>query len=379
MKTSGATKFLNAIARNSVSTQKTYAASLLQFQFYLNTRSEKYTLDSVINPILTGKIDVYETLDEFVGFLVDMISEETHKHLTNKSINLYVGAVRSYLAYRNIDITPQKFKHKVKIPKIGREEETAIDAEDIRKILLACNNKRLKLYLLILASSGARMIEACSIRNCDIHFDVNPTSIYIRKQFTKTKVARNIYISDEANTYLKQWIKWKYRKHDQDKSDLLFIVNTDIPGSIDSLYDKLLKYFNMLLASIGLDERKEDALRRKITFNSFRRFVKTVAGDQVNTDYLEFLIGHAKSSYWTKKEVARREIYQTKVMRYVTFLDYTAIEITGKNIEARLQEKDSQISKLQEQMTALEGIMNDESAYQAHLESEITEMRKEKE
>jgi hypothetical protein len=77
MNNSGATKFLNAIARNSVSTQKTYAASLLQFQLYLDTRSDKYTLDSVIKPILAGEIDVYETLDEFVGFLVNMISEET--------------------------------------------------------------------------------------------------------------------------------------------------------------------------------------------------------------------------------------------------------------------------------------------------------------
>jgi integrase len=371
MNNSGATKFLNAIATNSVSTQKTYAASLLQFQLYLDTRSEKYTLDSVIKPILAGEIDVYETLDEFVGFLVNMISEETHKHLTNKSINLYVGAVRSYLAYRNIDITPQKFKNKVKIPKIGREEEAAIDAEDIRKILLACNNKRLKLYLLILASSGARMIETCSIRITDIHFDVNPTSISIRKQFTKTKVARNIYISDEATVYLRQWINWKYRKHEQNKTDLLFITNTDIPGSIDSLYDKLLKYYNILLASIGLDERKEDALRRKITFNSFRRFVKTVAGDQVNTDYSEFLIGHAKSSYWTKKEPARREIYASECMKHLTFLDYTALEKRGKGIESDLKEKDNQIKKLQEQMKRVEDIMSDQDAYVAHLEEEM--------
>ena len=74
--------------------------------------------------------------------------------LSNQSIGLYVVAVRSYFQYNDIDIIPYKFKRKVHLPKIGREDEEAIDAEDIRKILLACNNRRLKSYLLILASSG---------------------------------------------------------------------------------------------------------------------------------------------------------------------------------------------------------------------------------
>jgi hypothetical protein len=47
-----------------------------------------------------------------------------------------------------------------------------------------------------------------------------------------------------------------------------------------------------------------------------------------------------------------------------------------KTINIKLSEKDSQIKKLQEQMTSLEGIMNDESAYSAHLQEEMKEMMK---
>ena len=69
-----------------------------------------------------------------------------------------MGAVRSYLAYYDIDIIPSKFKRKVKMPKMYREDEEALDASDIRKILLGCNNRRLKSYLLVLASGGMRAV-----------------------------------------------------------------------------------------------------------------------------------------------------------------------------------------------------------------------------
>jgi hypothetical protein len=99
-----------------------------------------------------------------------------------------------------------------------------------------------------------------------------------------------------------------------------------------------------------MDERKEGMQRRKITLHSFRRFVKTVISDQVNQDYSEWFLGHSKSPYYTKKELARREIYSTKCMKYLTFLDYTTLEATGKNIDAQLSEKDDRITILEKQL-----------------------------
>ena len=100
---------------------------------------------------------------------------------------------------------------------------------------------------------------------------------------------------------------------------------------------------------VGLDERKEGKQRRrKITLHSFRRFVKTVISDQTNTDYSEWFLGHNKSPYYTKKEPERREIYATKCMKYLTFLDYTTLETTGKNIEAKLSEKERGIQLLRQ-------------------------------
>jgi integrase len=282
-------------------TKIAYSVALLYLQLYLNTRNDKHTLQSIIKPLLANKVNVYELLDSFVAYLINMISEETHHHLSNQSIGLYVAAVRSYFQYNDIDIIPYKFKRKVHLPKIGREDEEAIDAEDIRKILLACNNRRLKTYLLILASSGCRTTEACSIRLCDITFGANLTTISIRKQFTKTKTARDIYISNEASDYLNRWISWKYRNHKQVPTDLIFTVKET--GSIQALYNKLLLEFNKVLTVVGMDKRKEGELRRKITMHSIRRFVKVTVADNVNSDYSEYILGHAHSSYYTKNQL----------------------------------------------------------------------------
>jgi hypothetical protein len=104
--------------------------------------------------------------------------------------------------------------------------------------------------------------------------------------------------------------------------------------------------FEKLFTIAGMDERKEGMRRRKITLHSFRRFVKTVISDQTNQDYSEWFLGHNKSPYYTKKEPERREIYATKCMKYLTFLDYTTFEATGKSIELKLSEKDKQIEEL---------------------------------
>ena len=56
--------------------------------------------------------------------------------------------------------------------------------------------------------------------------------------------------------------------------------------------------------------------------------------DQVSKDYSEWFLDHAKSPYYTMKEPMRREIYATKCMKYLTYLDYSALEKTGKSLDA---------------------------------------------
>jgi integrase len=193
-----------------------------------------------------------------------------------------------------------------------------------------------------------RPIEACALRILDVDFTVTPTKVHVRKEYSKTKRSRDVYISEEAKHYLNDLIKWKYKEKIPDSDDLIFSVYFIKNANPERIYARLVHLFQRLLAICELDQKKDNSPRRKITLHSLRRFVKTVISDQVGQDYSEWFLGHSKSPYYTKKEADRKQIYASKCMKYLTFLDYATLEATGKSIEAKLQEKDREIYSIKE-------------------------------
>jgi integrase len=292
--------------------------------------------------------------------------------------------IKSYLAYYDIDIIPSKFKRKVKVPKEAKEDEEPIDVKDIRTILLACNNRRLKAYILVLASAGLRAIEGLSLRLRDCDLSVTPTKIHVRKEYSKTRVARMVYISDEATNYLKEWIAWKYRdKGDEtwtkkrNPEDLVFSVYTTTnQANPEHLYIRIVQEFQKVLSISGLNERKEGMRRRKITLHTLRRFTKTVISNQAGQDFSEMILGHKKSVYYTLREQDRREIYRSKCMSYLTFLDYTTLEATGKSIEAKLSEKEKEIQSLRERDTTNSDAIAELSSKLLEVMKEVADLKK---
>ena len=69
----------------------------------------------------------------------------------------------------------QSSKEESSCPKITGKMKNQLMLQIVRKILLSCNNRRLKAALLFLASGGMRETEAFSIRNMDIDFNTKPT------------------------------------------------------------------------------------------------------------------------------------------------------------------------------------------------------------
>ncbi len=331
--------FLDSKCRNSIDSRNAYLTGLVHFDNFMSPKN--YTIESVLTALSEGQLNVYELLDSFISTQMSKLSPRTTR--------LNLAVMKSYFGYHDIDIIPSRFQKKVTVPKIHKEKEQPIDASDIRKILLVCNNRRLKTYVLILASGGMRAVEALAIRIRDIDYSVSPTKIHIRKEYAKIRVARDIYISDEATQYLKSWIDWKYRNGRlKTEDDLVFGVGRSKDPR--SLYTEIADEFAKLLEIAGYSERKDNSSRHKITIHSLRRFADSTISDLTGDDYAEWFLGHADNSYYTKKEPALREIYATKCMKYLTFLDYTTLEATGKSIEGKLVEKDLQIQTLQTQM-----------------------------
>ncbi|MGH9979874.1 MAG: hypothetical protein ACRD8Z_29140, partial [Nitrososphaeraceae archaeon] len=128
--------FLNSMRRNSLSSEETYLNGLVHFQQFLSQteKFKNYSVESILGSLSKQQTNIYELLDGFVSFLISL-------NLSVSSIKLYTASLRSYLAYYDIDVVHSKFKRKVKMPKAYREDEEPLDVSDIRKILLACNNR----------------------------------------------------------------------------------------------------------------------------------------------------------------------------------------------------------------------------------------------
>jgi integrase len=178
--------FLKSIQRNSRRTGITYGTSpsYVCREIYLQT---------IIQAIIKNEVNVYTLLEQFVTFLTDS------KSLSPGSVRQYLVGFRSYLAYYDIDVN---LRRKVKTPRLLHVDQEAIDVKDIRNILLNCSTRRLKIFILLLASRGMRASECLAIRLKDCDLSVSPAKIHIRAEFSKTRVSRDIYISNEATKYL---------------------------------------------------------------------------------------------------------------------------------------------------------------------------------
>ncbi len=333
-------KFLDSKKRGAIYTAVGYKTSLALFQQFLTKDYDDHTLETIVDLLISSKVDVYDLLDHFVSYLQTI-------RISPSSIHQYMAGIRSYLLYNDVDIVSSKFKRRVTMSKNVQEEEQALDQDDIRNILLKCNNRRLKAYILVLASSGVRAREACAIRLCDLDFQHNPTRLHVRGEYTKTKVSRDIFISDEAARYLMEWIEYSFKMDlNQIKNmtepmgeSLVFQVHKNASSSaLTPIYQKLVYQFHTVLKATGLGDRKESSKRGRITFHSLRRFVKTTISDSsAGSDYSEWFLGHKRNTYYSSKPAKRAEIYANS-MKYLTYLDYSTLHATGKTIESKVNE-----------------------------------------
>jgi len=324
--------FLNSIGRNSKNSRRMYATGLRYFERFLSHNYSSQNPDTIILALQNQRINTYELLDQFVSYL-------SQQKIAVPSLKLYMIAFRSYLQYNDIDISPSKFKRRVKMPKCYPDPEEPLSLSDIRELLEYCSNTRLRCYLLVLVSSGLRAMEAAALRLCDVDFTTNPTKIHVRKEYSKTRRARDVYISQEATNHLRKLLE--FRKNEMQSDTLIFSIQKR-SKSAETIYFKMLHQFEKLQTIANKDERKEYSRRRKITLHSFRRTCFSIINDNTNSQFADWLLGHNHSVYWAHTEKERREIYRTKCMPFLTIYQ----EARSNTLEDALKEKDRTIKLL---------------------------------
>jgi integrase len=365
-----AASFLETKARRSSRTALVFSAALVHLNEYAKS-AYHMDLEHIVAAIKRQKVDVYMMLNGFVTYLQKQTPNGSD--MMTRTVISYMAAAKSFLGYVDVDISPKKFGYRVSMPTLYREDEAAMDANDVREILNHCDNRRLKAYLLVLASGGMRAIEALAIREQDIDWNgINfadladmsePAGVKIRKEYAKTRRERHIFISNEAARYLNNWLQWKYKDESAgtrqaSKHELVFMTRPGAQGQHPAgLYNKLHIPFRRVLTLAQRGSRKEEGIVKRglVTFHSFRRFVKTTIANQTRNDaYAEWFIGHAKSPYYTNKPDKLKSIYKDDCMKFLTFLDYPTIESLGRSLDSKLKEVQRENELLKAQLRHME-------------------------
>jgi integrase len=368
------------------STAHEYLMRLNSFRnFVLASYNGKLTVDEVVTKIRKGTEDPYTILRNYAVFL-----QQTN-NISNSTLKFRIVTLKNFLEFYDVDISPRKFKLKVKLPKVIRKTKQALSKEDIIDILNACSDIRLKTYLMLLASTGMRPVEALSIRVKDLSLKSNPSQLFVRGEYTKTRSDRTIFLTQELDSQVSSWLTHSYRKRRicysengkivtqyrtpiMKESDLVFSTHrlSGNPNPV-SLYVEFRTSFAKTLDRMGKGAREDgNERRREITLHSFRRFVKTAISDLGYQDFSEYFIGHSGSTYWTKKESEKAEIFR-KIEPYLTFLNVHQLERQGADIQSKIEElgvlnqsfrerdkmKDDAIAHLSDQLMALTSRMQD--------------------
>jgi integrase len=404
------TKYIKNIQQANKRTALEYEYRLSKFEKYVIAYQQQYqqqnqdrkrktiitSLDQVIEELKrsSNTIDPYDLLSGFVAH----IQEEQGIENPN-TIRSFVITARNFLEYYDIEISPRKFKLRVRLPKPIVRRKEPIGKEEIREILLKCSDIKLKTYVMVLAATGMRATEALALRYKDFDFGEDNKNnnnhqafVRIRGEFTKTRTDRYVFLTRELVEQCKAWIDFKYRprritkvvshsnissssRDDDDDNrsgshgnrtisqwvepdlspdDMFFAMPRGRQrSSLQSLYVHMDEDFARTLDRIGFGNRENgNKGRREITFHSFRRFVKTTISDLGYQDFSEWFIGHAGSTYWRKKDSEKAELFR-KIEPYLTFLDITGLESKGADMETKTEHVMAENRALKQQVDEL--------------------------
>ena len=161
-------------------------------------------INDLINHFKDGSVDPYSVLSRYCSHL-------RNSNISTITIKQRIVTVKNFFEYCDIDISPKKFKLKVRLPKAVKRDKEAVSKEDIIDILNNCSEIRLKTYGMLLAATGMRAVEALCIRIKDIDLESKPARIHVRGENTKTKKDRIIFLTEEVTSHINAWLKYKHR------------------------------------------------------------------------------------------------------------------------------------------------------------------------
>jgi integrase len=382
------TKYIDAKTIQDKNTGITYKTQMQSFAQFVYRRYNKTSVDNFLEQIKAGKYDPYDILTEYSGFLRNEKRPTTENKLTANVIRARVKTARKFFRFNKILVTVEDFNELVPLPRKEQSPKKGIDKTTVATYLNACKNIQLKTALHVMASNGPRPIELCAVRECDVDLNSDPATITYRAEYSKMRVARTRPLTREAANQLRLWDKFKYRtrwttvkEEETGESVRKFATPKRDPYNLllsmphlngeratpEGLYDFLAGVFAELVDILGDNDGGDNSgsngrnsrkvgERRKVTLKTFRDLVKSTISDLGYSDFSEWMIGHAGSTYYQKSEKERMDLFK-KLEPYHTYLDVASLEAKGADVESKTQQVIAENLSLKRQVEELYRIL----------------------
>jgi integrase len=260
------------------------------------------------------KNDVYKVLDGYVAWMLK------DKFAPN-SLRNRLSAVKKFLAINDFELDNAKMRVKVDLPRYHAVTVDRVPTQEELRSVLTHTDARGKALVTMLASSGMRVGEFLTLRVKDIDLSKNRATIHLRAEVTKDRQPRYCFISDEAVTFLKEFLLDRINN----PSDYIFPTSTrgqeHKTGNLPMSYWNADHIFSLALKNSGLGE-KDDQGRATIHIHCLRKFFFTQMLQPLGRDIAEALMGHKlflDSAYRRYTEDQMREFY-LKGMEAVTIM-----------------------------------------------------------
>jgi len=352
-------KFLDSVyvISHSSSTVRVYKLGINHFAKFVETQYN-CSLREIVESIKSKSLDPYDVLKEYVVYL----DKQGKKPST---VKLMITSVKGFLRHCKIQIYSEEFQSRVRLPKNVRQREEPLTKEIILRLLNIVSPK-LRAIILVAVASGMRVGEIIQLRLDDIDFKSKPTLIRIRAETTKTREARETFLTEEATRTLKDYLVrffgWKENEPNESIQAKVIFGRTSKSRISDAEYYKkplqtrescLINSMNGYTQKVpGLAKLNENG-RKMIHFHGFRKFFYTSMSNVVGSNYAHALMGHHEylDTYYNLPEDNKKELY-LKAEPHLTISDFTKIEkdlISVKKKQEEIEESHLELVRLLKQ------------------------------
>jgi site-specific recombinase XerD len=307
---------------------------------------------SFIEKSADGIIEDYRVLDErdcrrqYSEYIRNWIGALVSDGLTNTSIKVMVGAVKSFFKYNDL---PLAFVPQARSGIVFHNRD--ITKDEIIQIM-ALSKIREKAFFTMMTQSGLRphTMKQLKFKNLE-SLDNVPCKIDVPEEIAKGKFGSYVtFIGPDALKYLKQYLA---TRTSLTSGSLVFCSHTDPnqPVNVKDMSRAFRLAARKLEKSGAIDFEVRQGKPSELRLYSLRKFFRKYA-NQMGNENVQYLMGHtvrgSDANYKPQDPEYYRDIYAEKAMPFLRLEEATPTETERTIVELKkqLEERDKQIETM---------------------------------